>query len=93
MTTETTDPRIAEALAGKPFLEDRSKWSEAEWESAIAYAREGGDLSELEWMFAEDDRIQAELDDEDRRLGCSYADYLYDNRRAAESYVPAGGVA
>ena len=91
------DPRIADALAGRPFLDLTSSWTGAEWDQAIEYAKESGDPSELEYMLAKDDEYEAEARDEDRRNGCSYADYLYDNNRdqylsAVRSTYGMGGV-
>lgn len=60
--------RAADALAGRPFT-DSDLYTPAQWQAAVEYAADTGDLSELEWMI-DADAAQAAEDNRAYRYEC-----------------------
>lgn len=60
--------RAADALCGRPFA-DSTLYTPTQWQAAIEYAADTGDLSELEWMI-DADAAQAAEDEAAHRFEC-----------------------
>ncbi len=79
MTTRQTLIDAARIVSGEwrnPYG-GNSFYSAAEWAEAGQCALDG-DTSDLEFMFAEEERAEQE---QSKRFGGDYADYLYEKRR------------
>lgn len=74
-----TLPRLAAALAGKPFVLT-ALYSDDEWEDALQYYRDSGDGGELEWMLARDEAHERYSDwlgrDYERRWSTEFDQWL-----------------
>lgn len=58
-----------------------SKWTPEQWVDAAEVAIDCEWFDDLNYMQAEDERLERESREESRRLGCDYADYRYDEGR------------